>query len=83
MQKVGVKPKTYSDHHIGSLAVHNVLECRVNHFKAAGVIPECHINPTPPALCAWLVKYEKKEPSSDAKKWLKAAQAFEVLLMRL
>ena len=67
MQKVGVKPKTYSDHHIGSLAVHNVLECRVNHFKAAGVIPECHINPTPPALCAWLVKYEKREPSSDEK----------------
>ena len=40
MQKVGVKPKTYSDHHIGSLAVHNIIECSTNHFNTAGVIPE-------------------------------------------
>ena len=40
MQKVEVKAKIVLDHHIGSVAVHHVLECVLNHFNAADAFPE-------------------------------------------
>ena len=40
MQKVGVKPKTYWDGRMRSLAVHNILECRKSHFNAADEFQE-------------------------------------------
>ena len=56
MQKVGVKPKTYSDHHIGSLAVHNIIECGTNHFNTADAVRALPLTPAPLALRAWLDK---------------------------